>query len=103
MKMSLTAIALVGFSTAAMAADLSGSDMAGKRVLDANGAPIGQVVGMTDNGQQTVIATPDGHRIKMDSSQITQGNGPNTLITVGGSQADALNRIDRHVPIANGE
>ncbi|HTH98348.1 MAG TPA: hypothetical protein VL574_13095 [Stellaceae bacterium] len=103
MKLSLAAIALVGLSSAAMAADMPSSNMVGKHLLDANGTPIGQVVGMADHGQQAVIATPDGHRIKMDTSRITQGDGQNTLIAVGGSQADELNRIDRHAPIANGE
>jgi hypothetical protein len=106
MKLSLAALALIGFSTAAMAADMSGAtnqQLAGKRLLDANGAPIGQITGVVDNGDKAAVRTPDGRTITIATSRLSPGDGQNTVIASGQSEADALNRIDRHMPIADGE
>lgn len=70
---------------------LSARDIKGKRLLDANGAPLGVIEGVTPKG--ATVRTPDHQLMTVDMAKLSLGNGPHTVIESGDSAADILNRL----------
>jgi hypothetical protein len=63
--------------------------VAGKRLLDANGAAIGHIEKAT--AQIATVRTPAGKRIQVDMAKLALGDGPHTVIDTGDSDAEKLN------------
>jgi hypothetical protein len=72
--------------------DLTPHDVAGKWLLDANGATIGRIEGA--DSEKATVRTKDGAKITVQMARLSLGNGPNTVIEAGNSAADKLNRIE---------
>jgi hypothetical protein len=108
MMRSLVLLALLSASSAALAqgrpvenvapgnagsqpaGGLSAHDVSGKRLLDANGVPIGQIESAT--GDTATVRTTDGRHIKVSMDKLSLGNGPHTAIEDSNSDADKLNQ-----------
>src|SRR5271156_226915 len=71
---------------------LSTGDVSGKWLLDANGAWIGRIEGSAEGGSSVTVRTLDGNHQTVSLSRLSLGNGPNTVIEAGNSEADNLNR-----------
>ncbi len=72
---------------------LTAADVKGKHLLDANGREVGIIVGASDDGVQAVVRVPTGEKRGVPMRKLSLGNGPNTVIESGGSEADRLNRL----------
>jgi hypothetical protein len=70
---------------------LSPRDVTGKYLLDANGKHLGTIQSAT--AETAIVRSPDGHKIEVEMSRLSLGNGPNTVIEAGNSDADRLNQI----------
>ena len=79
------------------AGGLTAADVSGKWILDANGKEIGRVAGVTPDGASAKVRTDDGRNIQVPMRRLGLGNGPNTVIEEGGSEADRLNHIEAGV------
>jgi hypothetical protein len=72
---------------------LTARDVVGKRLLDANGAPIGDIVKVTPDGREAIVRPlTGGPTLTVDMDEVSLGTGLNTAIKSGGSEADRLNR-----------
>jgi hypothetical protein len=71
------------------AGGLSPRDVAGKRLLDANGAPLGQIERAT--AQSAVVRMPNGKHTQVDMAKLALGDGPHTVIDIDNSDAERLN------------
>jgi hypothetical protein len=111
MKLSAIACAILATGSVAMAqtpsptvapgdmgsrppGDLVASDVTNKWLLDANGEKIGWIDGVVDQGSMASVRTPDGKHVKVELRRLSLGNGPNTVIQSGHSDADNLNKLE---------
>lgn len=88
--MAMSSVALAESASPDYAGGLSPREVTGKRLLDANGTPIGQIEKATM--RSAVVRTPNGKHIQVDMAKLTLGDGPHTVIETGDSDADKLNR-----------
>ena len=79
------------------AGDLSAGEVVGKYLLDANGIWLGRIQGVSPDGASASVITPDGLRTTVAMARLGLGNGPNTVIEDGNSDADKLNREEAKV------
>jgi hypothetical protein len=78
------------------AGGLSAHDVSGKWLLDANGLELGRIAGVGASGD-VVVRTDAGQKMTVSLSKLSLGNGPNTVILSGDSEADRLNRMEAGV------
>ena len=74
---------------------LSPGDVNGKWLLDSNGATLGRIESATADSAS--VRTQDGKRISVEMARLSLGNGPNTVIRAGNSEADRLNKVEAGV------
>lgn len=72
---------------------LTAEQVKGKFLLNANGKELGIISGVSADGEEAIVRTPDGRRITAKMKRLSLGNGPNTVIEAGNSEADRLNRL----------
>ncbi|HLY55554.1 MAG TPA: hypothetical protein VKS60_08360 [Stellaceae bacterium] len=77
---------------------LSAAEAEHKWLLDANGATVGWIEGAANDGAAVTVKTQDGRRITVPLRRLSLGNGPNTVIEGGHSEADDLNRLQLSSP-----
>jgi hypothetical protein len=73
---------------------LSTHDVMGKRLLDANGVDLGGITSVTPDGGTAWVQPQNGKKFSVDMRKLSLGNGPNTVIESGHSDADKLNRME---------
>lgn len=73
---------------------LTPAQIQGKHLLDANGKEVGIVVGVSPDGGSAYIRVASGEKRSVPMRKLSLGNGPNTVIESGGSDADKLNRME---------
>ncbi|HLY55553.1 MAG TPA: hypothetical protein VKS60_08355 [Stellaceae bacterium] len=79
------------------AGGLSAAEVVGKYLLDSNGVWLGRIQGVTPDGSTASVITPGGQRTTVAMERLGLGNGPNTVIEAGNSDADKLNRSEASI------
>ena len=69
---------------------LTARDVVGKRLLDADGNPVGRIESVSSDGTTATVGGGGGKRT-VDMSQLSLGMGANTVIEHSNSSADSLN------------
>jgi hypothetical protein len=75
---------------------LTAGEVVHKWLLDANGATIGWIDSVADH--EALVHTKDGKHLRVEMHRLSLGNGPNTVIESGHSEADDLNRLQLSAP-----